>query len=86
MDNFYGPLSVRITGFDCKYNETYDTIFELNWEKLGGGMGITRKERGLPLCFPSPDYRRLVNMYEFHILKSFYNTKKYVVITCVCTY
>ena len=58
----------------------------LNWEKLGGGMGITRKERGLPLCFPSPDYRRLVNMYEFHILKSFYNTKKYVVITCVCTY
>ena len=58
----------------------------LNWEKLGGGMGITRKERGLSLCFPSPDYRRLVNMYEFHILKSFYNTKKYVVITCVCTY
>ena len=37
MDNFYGPLSVRITGFDCKYNETYDTIFELG--KIGGREG-----------------------------------------------
>ena len=80
MDNFYGPLrglTVNIMRPMTPY---------LSWEKLGGGMGITRKERGLPLCFPSPDYRRLVNMYEFHILKSFYNTKKYVVITCVCTY
>ena len=83
MDDFYGPLSGRITGFDCKYNETYDTIFELG--KLGGGRVITKKERGLPLCCLSPDYRGFVNMYEFHILKSFYNTKKYV-ITCVCTY
>ena len=81
MDNFYGPLSVRITGFDC--NETYDTIFELG--KIGGGRGVTRKERGLLLCCPSPDYRRFVNMYEFHSLKGFYDTKKYVV-TCVCTY
>ena len=57
----------------------------LNWEKMGGGRGITRKERGLLLCCPSPDYRKFVNMYEFHILKSFYNTKKYV-ISFVCTY
>ena len=40
MDNFYGPLSVRITWFDCKYNETYDPILEL---KLGGGRkGVSR--------------------------------------------
>ena len=84
MDNFSGPLSVRIT--ELTVNIMRPMTPYLNWEKLGGGMGITRKERGLPLCFPSPDYRRLVNMYEFHILKSFYNTKKFVVITCVCTY
>ena len=40
------------------------------------------KGRGLKLRCPSPDYRRFVNMYEFHILKSFYNPKKYL-ITCV---
>ena len=57
----------------------------LNWEKLGGGRVITRKERGLPLYCRSPDYRRFVNIYEFHILKRFCNRKKYV-ITCVCTY
>ena len=84
MDNFSGPLSVRIT--ELTVNIMRPMTPYLNWEKLGGGMSITRKERGLPLCFPSPDYRRLVNMYEFHILKSFYNTKKHVVITCVCTY
>ena len=56
MDNFYGPLStVRI----------YITPY-LNWEKLGGGRGVTRKERGIPLCCPSPDYRRFVNLvYEY---------------------
>ena len=84
MDNFYGPLSVRVTWYDCKYNETYDTIFELG--KIGGRKGHYKKGKGSPTMFPSPDYRRLVNMYEFHILKSFYNTKKFVVITCVCTY
>ena len=83
MDNFCGPLSVRITGSECKYNETYNTIFESG--KIGGREGHYKKERGLPLCCLSPDYRRFVNMYEFHILKSFCNTKKYV-ITCVCTY
>ena len=46
------------------------------WEKLGEGRGVTREERGLPLSCPSTDYRRLVNMYKFHILKSFYNTEK----------
>ena len=55
MDNFYGPLSVRI----------YITPY-LNWEKLGAGRGVTRKERGIPLCSPSPDYRRFVNLvYEY---------------------
>ena len=55
MDNFYGPLSVRL----------YMTPY-LNWEKLGGGRGVTRKERGIPLCCPSPDYRRFVNLvYEY---------------------
>ena len=39
-------------------------------------IGVRRKERGLKLCCPSPDYRRFVNMYEFHILKSFYDPKK----------
>ena len=44
---FYGPLSVCTTGFDCKYNETYDTIFELgkNWGE-GGSLqerkGVSR--------------------------------------------
>ena len=46
------------------------------WEKLREGRGVTREERGLPLSCPSTDYRRLVNMYKFHILKSFYNTEK----------
>ena len=55
MDNFYGPLSVRI----------YITPY-LNWEKLGGGRGVTRKERGIPLCCPSPDFKRFVNLvYEY---------------------
>ena len=67
------PFVAVLTGFDGKiYNimiETHDTI---KLGKIGGGgRGITRKERGLLLCCPSPDYRRL-NMYEFHILKSFY--------------
>ena len=69
----------------------------LTWEKLGEGRGVTRKERGLPpgahngyglllpLSCPSTDYRRIVDMYEFPILKSFYNTEKYV-ITSVCPY
>ena len=56
MDNFYGPLSVRI----------YITPY-LKWEKLGAGRGVTRKERGIPLCCPSPDYRRFVNLV-FHTL------------------
>ena len=44
MGNFYGPLSVRIIGFDCKYNETYDTIFELgNW----GEGGSLQKRKGV---------------------------------------
>ena len=68
MDNFYGTLSVSITWFDCKYNEAYDTILEL--EKIGG-RGITRKERGLPLCCPSPDYRRLVNIYLKKLIQIF---------------
>ena len=33
MDNFCGPLSFCTTGFDCKYNETYDIIFKLG--KIG---------------------------------------------------
>ena len=41
MYNFYGALSVRITGFDCKYNETHDTILELG--KIGGREGQKRK-------------------------------------------
>ena len=47
MDNLYGPLSVRITWFDCKYNETHDTILELekNWRE-GGALqerkGVSR--------------------------------------------
>ena len=52
MDNFYGPLSVRITGFDCKYNETYDTIFELG--KIGGRNGLYKKGKGSPAMFPQP--------------------------------
>ena len=52
MDNFYGPLSVRITGFDCKYNETYDTIFELG--KIGGRNGHYKKGKGSPAMFSQP--------------------------------
>ena len=50
MDNFYGPLSVRITGFDC--NETYDTIFELG--KIGGREGRYKKGKGSPAMLPQP--------------------------------
>ena len=52
MDNFYGPLSVRVTWFDCKYNETYDTIFELG--KIGGRKGHYKKGNGSPAMFPQP--------------------------------
>ena len=84
MDNFYGPLSVCTTGFTVNIMRFYDTIFELG--KIGGWEGHYRKkERGLPLCCLNLYYRRFVNMYEFHILKRFCNTNKYV-ITCVCTY
>ena len=50
MDNFYGPLSVRITGFVCKYNKTYNTIFELG--KIGGGEGRYKKGKGSPAMLP----------------------------------
>ena len=70
MDNFDGPLSVRITRF--KYNHIMRPMTPyLNWEKLGEWRGVTREENGLPLSCPRTDYRRLVNMYKFHILKSF---------------
>ena len=49
MDNFYGPLSVRITGFDC--NETYDTIFELG--KIGVREGRYKKGKGVS-CYVAP--------------------------------
>ena len=52
MDNFYGPLSVRITGFDCKYNETYDTILKL--EKIEGMEGHYKKGKGSPAMLPQP--------------------------------
>ena len=52
MDNFYGPLSVRITGFDCKYNETYDSIFELG--KTGRREGHYEKGKGSPTMLPQP--------------------------------
>ena len=52
MDNFYGPLSVRITGFDYKYNETYDTILKL--EKIGGMEGHYKKGQGSPAMLPQP--------------------------------
>ena len=83
MDNFSGSYQCPYNRVDCKYNETYDTIFELG--KIGGREGHYKKGKGLSLCCLSPDYRRFVNIYEFHILKSFHNTKEYV-ITCVCTY
>ena len=69
MDNFYGPLSVCITELTVSMMRPMTPY--LNYK-----IGVRRKERGLKLCCPSPDYRRLVNMYEFHILKSFYNTKQ----------
>ena len=52
MDNYYGPLSVRLTGFDCKYNETNDTIFELG--KPGGKEGHYKKGKGSPAMLPRP--------------------------------
>ena len=52
MDNLYGPLSVRITWFDCKYNETHDTILEL--EKIGGREGHYKKGKGSPAMLPQP--------------------------------
>ena len=67
-------LSVAIlTGFDCKCNETYDTIFELG--KIWGREGqVTRKKRGLPPCCPWLQ-EICKHGYKFHILKSFYSTK-----------
>ena len=50
MDNFYGPLNVRITGFNCNYNETYDTIFELG--KIGGMEGRYKRGKGSPAKLP----------------------------------
>ena len=50
MDNFYGPLNVRITGFNCNYNETYDTIFELG--KIGGMEGRYKRGKGRPAKLP----------------------------------
>ena len=67
MDNFYGPLSVRI----------YMTPY-LNWEKLGGGRGVTRKERGITLCCPSPDYRRFVNLVYEQPRPQGFSLKKWV--------
>ena len=52
MDNLYGPLSVRITRFDCKYNETHDTVLEL--EKNGGREGHYKKGRGSPAMLLQP--------------------------------
>ena len=43
MDNFYGPLSVRI----------YITPY-LNWEKLGGREGRYKKGKGYPTMLPQP--------------------------------
>ena len=50
MDNFYGALSVYITGFYCKYNETYDNIFNLG--KIGGREGRYKKGKGSPARSP----------------------------------
>ena len=50
MDNFYGPLSVRITGFNWNYNETYDTIFELG--KIGGMEGRYKRGKWSPAKLP----------------------------------
>ena len=77
MDNFYGPLSVCIT--ELTVSMMRPMIPHLNYK-----IGVRRNLRGLPLCCLSPDYRKFVNMYKFHILKNFYNPNKYV-ITCVCT-
>ena len=52
MNNFYGPLSVRITWFDSYYNETYDTILEL--EKIGGREGHYKKGKVSPAMLPQP--------------------------------
>ena len=43
MDNFSGPLSVRIT--ELTVNIMRPMTPYLNWEKLGGGRVITKKER-----------------------------------------
>ena len=50
MDNFHGTLSVSITWFDCKYNEAYDTILEL--EKIRGREGHYIKGKGSPAVLP----------------------------------
>ena len=50
----------------------------LNWPKFGGGRGSTRKERALPPCCPW--LQEICKLgHEFHILNSFYNTKKSVI-------
>ena len=49
-DPFYGPLSFYITGFDRKYNETYDTIFEL--DKIWGREGDHKKGKVSPSMLP----------------------------------
>ena len=43
MDNFSGPLSVRIT--ELNVNIMRPMTPYLNWEKLEGGRVITKKER-----------------------------------------
>ena len=51
MDNFYSPLNVRITGFNCKYNETHETIFDLG--KIGRREeGRYKKAKGSPAKLP----------------------------------
>ena len=49
---FYGQLSVRITWFDSYYNETYDTILEL--EKIGRREGHYRKGKVSSAMLPQP--------------------------------
>ena len=49
-DPFYGPLSFYITGFDRKYNETYDTIFEL--DKIWGREEDHKKGKVSPSMLP----------------------------------
>ena len=49
---FYGQLSVRITWFDSYYNETYDTILEL--EKIGRREGHYKKGKVSSAMLPQP--------------------------------